>query len=391
MASRKAPQNGSAPVERLRRNEQILLDFARMAAETSNLQRLFEIACQHMSRATGVHHSKILRYESGSADLRMVAGQGWLPGTADNPLAFDMSSPAGRCYQTRSVVSIGNLTKSAEFRYEPILERHGIISLLNAPIAIDGVVWGIAEVDSTEADAFDEDDERFLQTFAIMIALAVRHRREQRRHDRDAEELGRRIALADTLVVEQNHRVRNYFQMILSILATRSSRTESDHLRTEYQEIMERITAIALAHDLLTVHDGQSSVNAATYLDALCMGLERTMGGEVRIARDFEDMQLRPDRAVPLGLAANELLTNAFKHALKDTPEGSVSLSLRAEIETGDAMLVVQDNGPGMGDERPGSQGLSLIRSLTSQLSGRIEIDSSPSGTTVVLKFPRIE
>lgn len=393
MASRKSRANDSALVARLREREHVLLDFARVAAEASNLQRLLEVACQHMARATGVHHSKILRYQGDSADLRMVAGQGWEAGTLDHALlAFDMASPAGRCYQTRTVVTVGDLSKSAEFRYDAVLQRHGILSLLNAPVAIDGMVWGLVEVDSTETDAFDEEDERFLETFGFVLALAIRHHREQRQHRHDAEELGRRVATADMLVGEQNHRIRNYFQMILSLLASRSSRAPDERMRREYQEIMERITAVALAHDLLTVQKGESTVDAAAYLDALCAGLERTMGGEVRIARDVEAIHLRPDRAVPLGLAANEALTNCFKHATKGKTNGLISVSLSTEIGSGDIKLVVSDNGPGIKNHgRPGSQGLKLIRSLANQLSGRVEIDSSESGTRVTLIVPRIE
>jgi two-component sensor histidine kinase len=392
MASRKSGRNDSDLVARLRNHKRVLLDFARMATEASDLQRLLEIACQHASRATAVHHAKILRYQGDSADLRFVVGQGWEPGTADHALlAFDMASPAGRCYQTRTVVSVGDITNSAEFRYDAVLQKHGIVSLLNAPIAMDGVVWGIVEVDSIEKDAFDEDDVCFLQTFGLIIAQAVRNQRQRRQHERDTEELGRRLAATDLLVGEQNHRVRNYFQMILSLLATRSSRAKDERVRLEYQEVMERITAVALAHDLLTVKDGHSTVNGAAYLDALCTGLERTMGGEVRIARDLEVIPFRPDRAVPLGLVANELLTNAFKHAIRGKADGFISVSLTTEVGTGDIVLAVRDNGPGMKEERPGSQGLRLVRSLAGQLSGRVEIDSNESGTTVALIFPHID
>jgi two-component sensor histidine kinase len=44
-----------------------------------------------------------------------------------------------------------------------------------------------------------------------------------------------------------------------------------------------------------------------------------------------------------------------------------------------------------MKEERPGSQGLRLVRSLAGQLSGRVEIDSNESGTTVALIFPHID
>lgn len=54
-------------------------------------------------------------------------------------------------------------------------------------------------------------------------------------------------------------------------------------------------------------------------------------------------------------------------------------------------MLVVRDNGPGMGEGRPGGQGMRLVRSLAGQLSGRVDIESSPQGTAVTLIFPLVE
>lgn len=61
------------------------------------------------------------------------------------------------------------------------------------------------------------------------------------------------------------------------------------------------------------------------------------------------------------------------------------------DIGTSEALLRVQDNGPGLREPREGSQGLRLVRSLAGQLSGRLEMESSNAGTTVTLIFPVIE
>lgn len=363
-----------------------------MAADAKNLKRLLAVASEQMSRATGVAHSKVLYYQSETADLRMVAGKGWKPGMIDHALlAIDMASPPGRCYQTRAVVNVGNLAESREFRYDPILKEHGILSVLQAPVSVDGVVWGVVEVDSTDPDAFDEDDEQFLQAFGLVLALAVRHRQAQQEREESAEAAGRLLERADTLMGEQSHRVRNYFQMILTLIGSRSAAADNDRMRAEYADLMERVAAIGLAHDLLKIDKGQSTVNAATYLEALCGGMERTLGIGPKISREFETIDLRSDRAVPLGLIANELLTNAFKHAGVGRPEAAIAVRFLAEPGSQEAVLEVKDNGPGMGKPRAGSQGLRLIRSLTGQLSGRIEFDSSSSGTTVRTIFPLVE
>ncbi|NOG73897.1 histidine kinase dimerization/phosphoacceptor domain -containing protein [Roseicella sp. DB1501] len=362
-----------------------------MAAEATETQRLLDLACQHAARGTGAPLTKVMRYRSDKGDLLVVAGKGWRPGIVGHArLGADMMSPPGQSYQTRESVLSGNIGEDPDLRYSSLLRDHGVVSVLNAPIAVDGVVWGVLEVDHTAPDAFGEDDQRFLLSLALTLALGIRHRQGQAALERNAEELGRRLAQADTYMREQNHRVRNYFQMILSILASRSRKASSEQLRADYREVMDRVAAVGLAHDLLTVESGQSVVDAATYLDALCSGLERSMGDELRIERDLEPLQLRPDRAVPLGLVLNELVTNCLKYAVNDRPDGFVSISFRVDAGTDEAVLVVRDNGPGMGEQRPGSLGLRLVRSLAAQLSGRVEIDSSSTGTAVTMTFPLV-
>lgn len=376
---------------RLREHQAILLDFARVAAEATDLRRLLDIACHHAARATGVAHSKILQYRSDKGDLLVIAGTGWKPGVVGHArLGADMLSPAGRCYQTRQTTRLANVADDPEFRWSNLLKQHGLVALLNAPIAVDGAVWGVLEADAATRDAFDEDDERFLEAVALILALAMQRRQSQDLLERKAEEMARRLAQADTLMREQNHRVRNYFQMILAILASRSRRAASQQSRTELTEVMERVTAIGLAHDLLTVQSGQSVVDAATYLDALCRGVERSSDEELRIERDLEPIQLPPDRAVPVGLILNELLTNSYKYATRPDRGPFVRVVLRADIGISEARLAVKDNGPGLVDKQGSGMGVQLVRALAGQISGRVTVESTETGTEVTLRFPLI-
>ncbi len=97
-------------LERVRHHQSILLDFARVSAEATNLQRFLDLACQHVARATGVQHSKVMQYRSEKGDLLMVAGKGWQPGIVGHSrLGADMMSPPGRAYQTRDSVCVGDV------------------------------------------------------------------------------------------------------------------------------------------------------------------------------------------------------------------------------------------------------------------------------------------
>ena len=242
----------------MRQHQTILVEFARVSAEiTDLLQRLLAIACQHAARAIGVQHSKVLQYRGDKGDLLMVAGKGWKPGTVGHArFGADMLSPPGRCYQIREPVSIGTIND--DLRVSLLVGSEGARDHLSPewPDCHRRHRLGVLEVDSTEPNAFDGDDQEFLTAFSLILALAFRHRQGQSERERRAEEMGKRLAQAETYMQEQNHRVRNYFQMILSILASRSRRAANEQSRTELEEVMERVTAVGLAHDLLTVESG---------------------------------------------------------------------------------------------------------------------------------------
>jgi two-component sensor histidine kinase len=112
---------------------------------------------------------------------------------------------------------------------------------------------------------------------------------------------------------------------------------------------------------------------------------------ELRIERDVQPLELRADRAVPLGLILNELLTNAVKYAARGRPDALIHVRLASQPGEDEARLEVIDNGPGMGERRGGSMGMKLIETLAAQLSGRLGFETSSKGTAVALTFPLVE
>ena len=97
------------------------------------------------------------------------------------------------------------------------------------------------------------------------------------------------------------------------------------------------------------------------------------------------------DKAIPLGLLINELVTNSAKHAY---PDGAGEIEVSGERRGDDLHVVVSDRGVGLPkdfdiDQPRASLGFKVIKSLLAQLDGRIAVASNtPKGVTVQLDVP---
>src|SRR5215204_3502111 len=161
-------------LSRLREYQRTLEAFGRIGAEMLPPDRLMHHVAAQVSRVTHIERTKVMRYRRDKGDLLVEAGVGWNPGVVGNAtLAVDYRSPAGRAFQTGAPVAIHNLHESPEFRMPELLREHGIVSLLNVPVMINGFTWGVLEIDSTTPSSFDEWDISFLSTFANIMGASL--------------------------------------------------------------------------------------------------------------------------------------------------------------------------------------------------------------------------
>jgi two-component sensor histidine kinase len=109
----------------------------------------------------------------------------------------------------------------------------------------------------------------------------------------------------------------------------------------------------------------------------------------VKLVTDMEPLHFSIDVAVPCGLLLNELISNALKHAFPQGRKGEVRIALRSG-EDGNVSLVVGDNGVGVppGIEIGSTQtiGLTLVKTLTEQLNGALDLKRN-GGSTFTLTF----
>src|SRR5918998_2347492 len=181
MAKDRPPPDRTAPpdaAEEARRlHLRILRDFGRIALEELEIGPLLQRAVAQAARATGVRHTKVMRYRVEQGDLLAEAGVGWKPGVVGKArFGTDADSPSGRALQTGQAVLIDDIRGHPEYRLHPVIAEHGIASLLNVPVAFDSVAWGVLEADSERPGHFGEADAEFLETMAALLAGALQRR-----------------------------------------------------------------------------------------------------------------------------------------------------------------------------------------------------------------------
>jgi two-component sensor histidine kinase len=203
-------------------------------------------------------------------------------------------------------------------------------------------------------------------------------------------EIGARMQReADALMLtkEVAHRIKNNLQIVVSLMAFDARDAPAD-CAVGYKATQDRIRAISELYDLISQSDSNLTVSVDGYLRKiakimLTSLLEST--SQIGIEVDAEPLDIESERAVPLGLLVNELVTNAIKHAFPDRV-GRVVLSARQvddQIE-----LTVADNGMGMTDATPRSQsekhGSDYVTVFVRQLGGTIDTHQSAQGGTVI-------
>jgi len=119
----------------------------------------------------------------------------------------------------------------------------------------------------------------------------------------------------------------------------------------------------------------------------LIESVQKENGISIALKTDIESERLPADRAIPLGLIVNELVTNAVKYAFPSETRGTVAVTLKRI--PGELRLTVADDGQGAGPRRADSGlGGRLVDSFARQLGGQVERVSSNKGTIVCLKLP---
>lgn len=224
-----------------------------------------------------------------------------------------------------------------------------------------------------------------------LILLAIEDVTERVRLEREHAIAHEHIGM---LLQELTHRVKNSLQIIAAMVGIEARSHKSGEGKAALERVSYRIDALGQLYSKLSKADTVEAVDAATYLDELCRDLissvHREDGTSIVLKTDIESALLPTDRAIPIGLIVNELVTNAVKYAFPGETRGTVRVTLKRL--PGELRLTVADDGQGL-DPRRVDSGLGgrLVEGFAQQLGGQVERESDGQGTTVRLILPSRE
>ncbi|KOY85855.1 hypothetical protein AD998_06605 [bacterium 336/3] len=196
----------------------------------------------------------------------------------------------------------------------------------------------------------------------------------------------------ETLLKEIHHRVKNNLQIISSLLNLQSRYIDDSKAIEAINESKERINAISLLHKEIYQTEALSIVNANTYFTNLSKNLQNTFDSDNsrQLILKIEELYLDIDVLIPLGLIANELVTNAFKYGIN---HNNSIIEFMLETIDNQVSLTIKDNGQGFPNNfepsKQNSLGVKLISLFAKKLNASVEYFNN-SGACVQLKFIKI-
>lgn len=203
------------------------------------------------------------------------------------------------------------------------------------------------------------------------------------------------------LLGETHHRVKNHLQIITSMLNLQMSTLHNEEARDALRSSQNRVRSIAALHQhlyLLTTGETADFRAFATGLISHLRECYHVPAERVSLDLYIPERALPEEWLMPLALALNEMVSNAFKHAWQDERPGSIRVSLvcgETELGTPHGCLTVTDDGVGLPEDfdqrdHPG-MGMKILRVFAGQLGGEVRTRPGTAqgrGVSFELVFP---
>jgi two-component sensor histidine kinase len=203
-------------------------------------------------------------------------------------------------------------------------------------------------------------------------------------------QLDKRNAENELLLKEIHHRVKNNLEIVSGLLSLQSAQLDPS-AQAAMLSSQNRVLSMGIIHQKLYQKDNLAAIEMKDYFENLGESILDSFNetGRIRIRCDMDPIELDVDTAVPIGLIANELITNALKYAFVDMKSGEICIRLVNTKERNGLLFQVKDNGVGKllkAHVKGTGFGTELVSLLVQQLNGKL-LTETQDGTTVSINF----
>jgi signal transduction histidine kinase len=250
--------------------------------------------------------------------------------------------------------------------------------------------------------AHDELEQRVVERTTQLSQLLAKLETEIGEHQKDKEQLRQLSLRLMTLQDEERRHIARELHdttgQTLAAIKMTAARIQRSAVSEQVQRLVEDLNALTdgavqeirttsyLLHPPLLDEAGIASA-----MRWFVEGFAKRSG--IQVECKIEDSIPRPARNQELVLfrILQESLTNVHRHS------GASAAQVRLALNSGQFILEICDNGLGIPQERlqqfreaGGSVGVGLVgmRERVNELSGHVEIESSPTGTRITVKLP---
>jgi two-component sensor histidine kinase len=354
---------------------QLVAEMIEATQGNVTLQQALDGATSTAARGCSAPMAKVLELDPSDNGLVVRSKYGLRFGAlGESAGKAEPGNPPGEALQNVAPVVDADVRQRPPGAIPDILRENGVVTSVNVPLVNHDGAYGVLEVDfpeSTEIGAFQVS---FLASVAGTLADSIEkiRAREALASERDAKAV---------LLREQQHRIRNNFQLIIAMVQRNMLKATDDN-RKIFRAIERRVFAMASLYDhLLGLSEQAESADLGRYLSAMTASFDDLYdlsghGVSLKIALEF-GIVADLDTCTTVGTIVNELVANSVEHAFADV-KGIISVSL-SRLESGGCALLVTDDGPGMlASAVKENTGLRTVRQMLTRIGGRLDLETGP-------------
>jgi signal transduction histidine kinase len=382
LATAIANSDARAEIERLAQEQAALRRVATLVARGADTGDVFAAVAREVAEVMQLPVAAVQRYEDGEIMTVLAAWSDrphpYQPGTSS---PFHAAGLAGRVRRTGHAGRVEDYSHRRG-AFAAMAREVGLHSVAGAPITVDGAVWGLVTIASTDGPLPEQAEDR-LAEFTELVGTAIAN--TQSRAELSASR-ARIVAAADQTRRRLERDLHDGIQQRLVSLALKARTIESMTPRPA-AEIQDELSLLArgLGTALDELREISRGIHPAVLSEAglgpALKALARRSGVPVEL-----DLNLGQGHGDQLDVAAyyitSEALTNAAKHARASVIE------VHADTRDGALTLLIRDDGIGGADSSRGT-GIVGLKDRVEALGGTISLRSPAGhGTTLHVRLP---